>query len=164
MDKLRKELGLRPEQEPRPARVAELAASLVELVCKMDQAALAALKQMSPRNPFLRAEALRRLLGQFVLADQAPSALCTRAFEALVGAMLKALMEGGSEFGRKYLERMSPEMIFQVATIDAKFYDNKGELAWRRYKELAEDYATPEQINKHVREAMGASIDVTLNG
>ena len=56
---------------------------------------------------------------------------------------------------------------FVVSTEDAeikKVAQKYGATVLDRPKELAEDYATPEQINKHVREAMGASIDVTLNG
>jgi len=36
-------------------------------------------------------------------------------------------------------------------------------LAWERYRELAEEYETSEQINKKIREAMGAAIDTALN-
>ena len=40
---------------------------------------------------------------------------------------------------------------------------NKGELAWERYRELAADYATADQINKKIQEAMRDTIDSVLN-
>jgi len=158
--KLRKELGLAPNQEFQLGRVAELAAALTELICRLDQAAFGTLKQLSPRNPLLKAENLRRIIGQFLLTDRP---LAAKAFEKLFGAMLVALQEGGAEFSRHYLEVMLPENIWNIVKSDARVWENKKELAWERYRELAEEYETSEQINKKIREAMGAAIDTALN-
>jgi hypothetical protein len=163
LEKLQKGLGLGGEQEIVAARLAEVAAVLAEAVCKVDQAALASLKQISPRSPVLRAESLRKTLAQFVVADSPAGPPATRVFEMLLGAMLAALQEGGKEYARRYLERMSPEMIWDVVKGEAKMWENKKEIAWNRFKELAEDYATPEQINKQIREAMGAFIEAKLS-
>jgi hypothetical protein len=157
-EKLRKELSLAANQQLQPRRVAEIATFLVELVCKLDQAAFGALRQLAPNCALLKAESLRRLLAQYIVADQPRSAPSTRALEILVGAMLRALLIGGNEFGSRYLDRMKPENIWEVVKAEAKMFENKRELAWERYKELSEEYATNEQINQLIREAMGATI------
>ena len=163
-EKLRKELGLAAGQQPLPERVAEMAAILVEVVSKVDQAATGALKQLSPRNPLLKAEALRRVLAQYVQTEQPAAPPSTRAFEMLSGALLTALLEGGLEFGRRYLERMQPSAIWDVATPDIFIDFRKKAAAWDHFRELSTDfYSSPEKINQSVKQALGATIDAAVS-
>jgi hypothetical protein len=162
LQKLRKALGVPEDKTCLPARVAEMAGILAEVVCKVDQAAMASLKKLSPQNPALRLESMRKIFAQFVVADQPASAPSTRAFEAVTGAIFAALLEGGEEFGRTYLERMTPETIWQVVKGGAKFWENKKKLAWDQYRVLASDYSTSEQINQKIKKAMRDHIESSL--
>jgi hypothetical protein len=161
-ESLKKVLLLTDHQQPIPERVDEVAAALTEIICKIEAASLASLRQVSPQNPLLRGESLKKILSQYVVNEKPAAGPGTRAFESLIGAIIQAIVYGGAEYGRRYLQVMSPDMIWEVAKSEAGMFGNKKELAWEKYKDLATEYGSSDQINRKVKEAMGAFIDTAL--
>jgi hypothetical protein len=163
LQRMRKELGLGAEQAIAADRLAELAAILVESACKADQAAMAALGGILPQSRVPRTEPLRKTLGRFLTEKQAAVKPPARSFEKIFGCIIQALLNGPKEFGRIYLQSMSAEKIWEVATVEGGMFQNNYQLAWKRYRDLAAEYATSEQIKKKVYEGMSSAIDQSLS-
>src|SRR5205823_4293899 len=121
-NELRQKLGLPEGQEPLLGRVVELAGLLVDLVARLDQAALNSMRELSQRSKLLRRpEDFRSAAVRFLITDGDSIEPYLRAISSLLGSMIAALMTGGREFGRQYLERLAPSAIQDVVMSDGEY-------------------------------------------
>jgi hypothetical protein len=78
--------------------------------------------------------------------------------------MIAALMTSGREFGRQYLERLSPSAIHEVVMADGEYSSmvvgkSKQHCCWEKYKLLVEDFGTPDLIDRRIKDCMTAIIE-----
>lgn len=166
-EELRQKLGLKPEQQIQPVRVMQLALLLTDIFDRLDQTAVATLRELAPKSPMLKRQqgfrnAATRFLTEESSAEQMEPQL--RAVSALLGALLAATLGGGKEFGKRFVERFTPEAIEDVITGEGgkMFGPNKKERCWDRYKDLVSDYATPDLIDRRIKEAFAAVVERTM--
>ena len=168
-DELRQKLGLQADQQPRLTRVVELAVFLVDALCRVDENALKTMRELAPRSPLLkRPEDFRRTAARFLTTENESLEPQWRTMRGLLGALLAAMLGGGKDFGKDYVERLSPAAIEDVVVSEGGggllFGPNKKERCWDKYKDLAGDYATSDMINHRIRDCLAAFVEKTLLG
>ena len=166
-DDLRKRLGLQSGQQPQLARVVELAVFLIEAMVLLDQIALKTMRELSPRSPLLnRPEDFRKAVARFLTAGDGSLEHQWNAVRSLLGGLLAAIQGGGKDFGRQFVERMSPSAIEDVIVSEGGklFGPNKKERCWDRYKDLSEDIATPDLVDRKIKECLAAFVERTVHG
>jgi hypothetical protein len=166
-DELRQKLSLKPDQQPRLTRVVQLALLMTEIFDRLDQTALATLRDMAPKSSLLkRQQGFRGAAARFLTSENESDQIepHLRAVASLLGALLAATLGGGKEFGKRFVERFTPEAIEDVITGEGgkMFGPNKKERCWDRYKDLAGDYATPDLIDRRIKEAFAVVVERTM--
>ena len=159
---LQKRLGLPAGQQPHLTRVVELAAFLIEAMVMLDQTALKTMRELSSRSPLLsRSEDFRKTAARFLTDKDVSLEKQWNAIRGLVGGLLAAIQGGGKDYGRKFVESMSPNAIEDVIMSEGGklFGPNKKERCWDRYKELCEDMATPDLVDRKIKECLAAFVE-----
>jgi hypothetical protein len=162
-----KRLGLKPDQQPHLARVIELTVFLVDAVVMLDQNALKTMRELSPRSPLLnRSEDFRKTAARFLTSTEGGIEQQWNAIRGLVGGLLAAIQGGGKDYGRQFVERMSPVAIEDVILSEGGklFGPNKKERCWDRYKDLSEDISTPDLVDRKIKECFGAFVERMVHG
>ena len=165
-DKLKQKLGLQNEQQPQLAKVVELMSFLVESLSLLDQNALKTMRELNPRSQLLnRGEDFRKTAGRYLTGEADSLESQWNAIRGLLGGLLAATQGGGKEFGRQFVGRMAPDAIDDIITSEGGklFGKNKQERCWERYKELFEDYATPDLIERKIKDSMAAFVERAVN-
>ena len=163
---LQRALGLPAECQPRLDRLAQLTAQLMEAFSTLDQTALRTLNQLNSRSALLRRpEDIRRSAARFLAGETDSLEPQLRTVTSLLGALLAAMLAGGREFGRDYLSRFSAGAIEDVVAGEGgKLFGlgpNKKERCWDKYTDLANDFATPDLIDRRIKDCLAAFIEKT---
>jgi hypothetical protein len=88
-----------------------------------------------------------------------------RTVSALLGGMLAAMLGGGRDFGRQLVERYAPSAIEQVVEGEGggSFIPGMGrsktDRCWDKYKTISKDIATPDLVDKWVRDCLGKFVE-----
>ncbi len=165
-EKLRQKIGLQNDQQPQLAKVVELLAFLVEALSLVDQNALKTMRELSPRSALLnRGEDFRKTAALYLTSEGASLDAQWNAIRGLLGSLLAAMQGGGKEFGKQFLNRMSPDAIEDVILSEgSKFMGpGKSERCWARYKELFEDYATPDLIDRKIKDSLAGFVERAMH-
>lgn len=161
-EEFRQRIGLKPEAEVRLSRVVQLAATLTDLLARLDKTALNTLRELSPRSPLLRRpQDFRAAVSQFLISEEETLEPQKPAAE-LLGALLAAILGGGRDFGQDYVRRMSPDAIKQIVHDEGKspgFLETWAKLYWDKYQVLAEDYATADKVDHRIKDCFGGFVD-----
>ncbi len=165
-DELRQRFGLSAGQQPRLARVVELAAWLVDLSWRLDQTTFNVWGEMSKGSALAkRHQDFRVVAARFLSGDDEVIEAHLSAFSTLIGALLVAIQQGGKEFERYYAQRFAPEAIEEtVATEGVGMLQNKNDLCWKKYRDLAKDFAAPGVIDKQIKDSYVKIVDATFRG
>lgn len=159
-------LGLAPGQSASPERLAQLAVVLLDALSRLDQTGLKTAEVLSPRSSLLkRNESVRRAAGRFLTGETDSVETPLREVAGLLGALLAGALGGGRVFGQQYLERFSPTAIEDVVTAEGgggMFGPSKKERCWDRYVDLARDFATPDLVDRRVKECLASVAQRTL--
>lgn len=159
-------LGLTVGQSADPERLAQLAVLLLDALSRLDQTGLRAAEVLSPRSSLLkRNESVRRAAGRFLAGEPESVELSLREVAGLLGALLAAALGGGRVFGQQYLERFAPTAIEDVVTAEGgggMFGPSKKERCWDRYVDLARDFATPDLVDRRIKECLASVAQRTL--
>jgi len=154
-DELRQRRELQPDQQPRLKRLVELTVILIDLLGRLDQAALNTLRELSPKSPLLkRQQEFRSSAARFLASENEPVEPHLQLTRGLLGALLAAIQVGGKEFGRQYVEKFSPTAIEDVVIEGKMFGPTKKERCWDKYVQLANDYATPDMIDRKIKDCL----------
>ena len=162
---LRQKLGLPEGKDPNLNRILELAVALVEVTARLDQAGLNAMRELSQKSKLLRRpEDFRTAAARYLTGEGESLEPYIRAISSLLGSMIAALMTSGREFGRQYLERLSPSAIHEVVMADGEYSSmvvgkSKQHCCWEKYKLLVEDFGTPDLIDRRIKDCMTAIIE-----
>ncbi len=159
-------LGLAAGQQLEPARLAELAAFLVEEICALDKTALKTMRELSSRSPLIkRSENFRGPVSRFLTNKDELLEPQWQEIRALLGGLFAAIQGGGKDFGREFLAHLSPNAIEDIIVGEggSRFLGpNKKERCWDKYQDLAGDYGTPDQIDRRLKDSMAAFVERLL--
>jgi hypothetical protein len=166
---LRERLGIQAGRQPQLNRVVELASLLVQTFYEMDRAALLTLKELYPKSSLLhRSKDFRFLAGQYLGGENAEIEPYIRVVSSLIGGMLAAMLGGGRDFGRQFIEKYSPAAIEEVIIVEGRsgfMGPGKKERCWDKFDNLSKDIATPELIDRWFKDCLGKFVDSrTKNG
>ena len=152
-------LGLPAGREPQLERVVQVAALLVQALHELDRTAIIALKELYPRSSLVaRPHDLRLAMGQYLVGDLASIDPDLRATSALLGGMLAAMLGGGRDFGRQFVEKFSPDAIEEVIISEGSkgfMGPGKKERCWDKYRSLSKDVATAELVDRWLKDCLG---------
>jgi hypothetical protein len=165
-ENLRQKLGLQADQQPRLSRVVELTILLVDAFRLLDERALKTMKELKPNSKMLkRPEDFRAAAIKFLTSEIESLDPHLRASRGLLGGFLAAMLGGGKEFGRQFIERLSPNSIEEVVQAEGGFgmpwQPSKKDCCWEKYKALSVDFATADLIDRRVRDCLAAFIEKT---
>lgn len=165
-DAMRQRLGLQPGRDPNLQRLMEVTGFLLQTLHDLDRAAMLTLKEMQPRAALLnRQKGFWGAPGQYMAGDIQEIEPFFRTVSALLGGMLGAMLGGGRDFGRQFVEKYSPASIEQVVegegggSLIPGIGKSKTERCWEKYKMLSKDMATPDLVDKWVRDCLGKFVD-----
>lgn len=165
-DAMRQRLGLQPGRDPNLQRLIEVTGLLLQTLHDLDRAAMLTLKEMQPRAALLnRQKGFWGAPGQYMAGDTQEIEPFFRTVSALLGGMLGAMLGGGRDFGRQFVEKYSPASIEQVVegegggSLIPGIGKNRAERCWEKYKTLSKDMATPDLVDKWVRDCLGKFVD-----
>jgi hypothetical protein len=165
-DSMRQRLGLQPGRDPNQQRLIEVTGLLLQTLHDLDRAAMLTLKEIQPRATLLnRPKGYWGAPGQYMAGDSQEIEPFFRSVSALLGGMLAAMLGGGRDFGRQFVEKYSPTAIEQVVegegggSLIPGIGKSKTERCWEKYKTLSKDIATPDLVDKWVRDCLGKFVD-----
>ncbi len=161
---LKRALGLAPEQELDVQNLIKLSALLLETFQRLDQTALATLRELAPRSSLLkRPQDLRTAASHFLSGQSENFEPYLRAAAGLFGALLAAMLGGGRDFGRQFVERLSPSAIEDVVIGEgggsSLFGKGKKERCWERYLLLCKDFETADLVDRRMRDCLAAFVE-----
>jgi hypothetical protein len=156
-------LGLPADRQPDLERLALLASLVVQSLSDLERTSISVLKELHPRSVFLnRAYDFRRAAGQYLAGDKEEIESQIRVTSALLGGLLASLLGGGRDFGRQFVEKYSPNAIEEVVIMEGRagfLGPNKKERCWDRYCSLSKDIATPELMDRWLKDCLGRFAD-----
>ncbi len=159
-------LGLAPEQRPAVDRLVQLGTVLAEAFQRMDQAALGTMRELAPKSSLLkRPQDFRTAVAQFLSGQAESVEPPVRAACGLMGALLAAMLGGSKDFGRKFVNRLSPSSIEEVVIGEGGgsaipgFGKSKKEKCWDKYVLLAKEMETPDLVDKHIRDCQATFVE-----
>jgi hypothetical protein len=165
-DLMRQRLGLQPGRDPNLQRLMEVTAIMLQTLHDLDRAAMLTLKEMLPRAALLnRQKGFWGAPGQYMAGDTQEIEAFFRLVSALLGGMLAAMLGGGRDFGRQFVEKFSPAAIEQVVegegggSMIPGLGKSRAERCWEKYKMLSKDIATPDLVDKWVKDCLGKFVD-----
>jgi hypothetical protein len=160
-DTLRQKLGLPAGKDAQLAQVVELAAYLTEMFARLDQACLKTTRELSPKSRLLqRQQDFRTAAAAYLVGDLETVEPHMRQASTLTGTLLAALLGGGRDFGRQFVETLAPNAIENVVDSEGvSILKNKYQMYWDRYKLLSRDFATADLVDRRVRDSVSAFID-----
>ena len=160
---LQARFGLPADRQPRLERVVQVASLLVQALYELDRTAMIALKELYPRSSLVsRAHDFRNATGQYLAGNIDEIEPHLRVSTALLGGMLAATLGGGRDFGRQFVEKFSPDAIEEVIVSEGSkgiWGANKKERCWDKYCSLSKDIATPELIDRWLKDCLGRYAD-----
>lgn len=161
-------LGLPPGQQPRLKALVNLAVMLMEVFQKLDERAIATMRELSPKHALLkRPRDFRTAASQYLVNDAEPLEPQVRVIAGLLGTLLAAMLGCGREFGRQFVEKFAPSAIEDVVAGEGGgsfFGPNRKERCWDKYVDLARDYATADLVDRRLRENMAAFVEKKVPG
>ncbi len=163
-EELQKALGLSPGSQVQVQSLVKLCALLLDTFQRLDQTALATLRELAPRSSLLkRPQDLRVAAGQFLVGQSDSFEPHLRAAAGLFGALLAAMLGGGRDFGRQFVERLSPSAIEDVVVGEGGgssfFGKGKKERCWDRYLLLCKDFETADLVDRRIRDCLAAFVE-----
>ena len=152
-------LGLAAGQQPNLTRLAELAAFLVEEICVLDKNALKTMRELSPRSSLLkRSENFRKTVSRYLASENETLEPQWQEIRGLLGGLLAAAQGGGKDFGKQFVEHLAPNAIEDIVVGEGEarlfFGPSKKERCWDKYVDLAGDYATPDLVDRRIKDCL----------
>lgn len=166
-EQLQRKLGLDPNQQPNLARLVELTCFLTDAFTALDQNALKTMRELAPRSALLRrGQEFRKAVSQFLMGEKVSVDAEWQATRTLLGGLFAALQGAGKDFGRQFVERLSPPAIEDVIVGEGGklFGPNRKERCWDRYSALFGEYATPDLIDRRIKDCLAAFVERTAGG
>ena len=161
---LQTRFGLAPGQPLPLERVVQLASLLVQVLGDLDRTAVNVLRELYPRSAVLnRSEDFRKATAQYLAGGHDNFEPHLRVTAALLAGMLAALLGGGRDFSRQFLDKFKPDSIEEVVVSEGRFGSimkpSKKECCWDKYCSLSRDIATSDQLERWLKDCLGKFAD-----
>ena len=165
---LHKKLGLPPGKPLQLERAVKLLAITSELALALDQLAWALWKQLSPKSSIRKETKLNRLAGSYLAGDaEVSTAQLSQPVEKtrrLIAGLLGAVGRAGSSYAKKYVARLSPEVIEDWAKMEKKWNETLETACWRKFVQQAKDHASEPAIENEIQEAIAKAVENLILG
>jgi hypothetical protein len=161
-------LGLKSDQQVHLSRVVDLCGLLIDMLSRLDERGVATMRELSARSQLLRRpQSFRGAAAEFLIDEKDEVESHLQTVRTLLGGLLAALQGGGREFGRQFIQRLSPLAIEDVVAGEGKggiFGKTKEHHCWEKYKQLAEEFSTAELIERRLKDCQAAFVEKTVLG
>lgn len=170
---LQKIFGLAADQKLSAERAVKLLATLAELVLALDQLVWNLWKQLAPKaairrppgpaNDF-RDNARRYLIGDVEVSTTQLTQLLDQS-RKLIAGLLMAIGGVGRSYAKKHQERLSPDIIKDLAELEKGGWGtNLEQKCWRKYVELANEHASEPAIEKEIQDTIARYAEEVMRG
>jgi hypothetical protein len=166
---LQKKLGLSADKPLQLERAVKLLVITTDLALVLDQLAWALWRQLAPKGAAIRKETdLARLAGPYLAGDaEVSTAQLTQPVEKtrrLIAGLLGAVGRAGSSYAKKYIARLSPEVIEDWAKMERKTFEPLESACWRKFVQQAKEFASEQAIEHEIQEAVAKSAENLILG
>jgi len=165
---IEKKLGLPPGKRLHLERTVKLLAITAELALALDQLAWALWKQLAPKSSIRKENDLSRLSGSYLAGDgEVSTAQLSQLVEKtrrLIAGLLGAVGRAGSSYAKRYVTRLSPEVIEDWARMEKKWNESVEAACWRKFVQQAKEYACEPAIENEIQEAIAKSAENLILG
>lgn len=165
---LQKKLGLPAGKPLQLERAVKLLAITTDLALVLEQLAWALWKQLAPKSAIRKETELSRLAGSYLAGDaEVSTAQLSQPVEKtrrLIAGLLGAVGRAGSSYARKYVTRLSPEVIEDWAKMEKKWNETLEMACWRKFVQQAREHASEPAIEHEIQEAICKSAENLILG
>jgi hypothetical protein len=165
---LQKKLALTPGKPLSLERAVKLLVITTELAMALDQLAWALWKQLAPKSSIRKETELNRLAGAYLAGDpDVSTAQVTQPAEKtrrLIAGLLGAVGRAGSVYAKKYVTRLSPEILEDCAKMEKKWNESIESACWRKFVQQAREHASEAAIENEIQEAIAKAAENLILG
>ncbi|MEO8427409.1 MAG: hypothetical protein ABI651_09885 [Verrucomicrobiota bacterium] len=165
---LQKKLGLPAGKPLQLERAVKLLVITADLALALDQLAWALWKQLAPKSTIRKESELNRLAGSYLAGDaEVSTAQLTQTIEKtrrLIAGLLGAVGRAGSAYAKKYVTRLSPEVIEDWAKMEKKWNETVEAACWRKFLQQAQEHASEPAIEHEIQEAIAKAAENLILG
>jgi hypothetical protein len=165
---LQKKLGLPAGKRLQLERAVKLLVVTTDLALVLEQLAWALWKQLAPKSAIRKEAELSRLAGSYLAGDaEVSTAQLTQPVEKtrrLIAGLLGAVGRAGSSYAKKYVTRLSPEVIEDWAKMEKKWNESLETACWRKFVQQAKEHASEPAIEHEIQEAISKAAENLILG
>jgi len=165
---LQKKLGLPVGKPLQLERAVKLLVITTDLALVLEQLAWALWKQVAPKSAIRKETELSRLAGSYLAGDaEVSSAQLSQPVEKtrrLIAGLLGAIGRAGSSYAKKYVTRLSPEVIEDWAKMEKKWNESLETACWRKFVQQAKEHASEPAIEHEIQEAVAKAAENLILG
>ena len=163
-----KKLGLPPGKALNPERAIKLLAAMSDLTLAMDQLVWALWKQIAPQSNVRKEGELGKLTGPYLVGDTEVSTQqlvqIIERTRKMIASLLGAIGRGSSNYARKHVAQFAPEVIEDLARIEKKAWEGLESVSWKKYVQLAKEYATEPVIDNEIQKVIAKAAENLMMG
>jgi hypothetical protein len=165
---LAKKLGLPADKSLDLERAVKLLVITTELGLALDQLSWALWKQLAPKSAIRKETELNRLAGNYLAGDaEVSTAQVMQSVEKtrrLIAGLLGAVGRAGSSFAKRYVTRLSPEVIEDWAKMEKKWNESIEAACWHKFVQQAREHASEPAIEHEIQEAIAKAAENLILG
>ena len=165
---LEKKLGLPPGKPLQVERAVKLLIITAEFSLALDQLAWALWKQLVPKSTIRKEVEISRLAGAYLAGDKEISTSQigqpVEKTRRLIAGLLGAVGRAGSAYAKKYVARLSPEVLEDWAKMEKKFTESLEAACWRKFLQQSKDHASEPAIEHEIQEAIAKAAENLMLG
>src|SRR6185369_3893791 len=165
---LQKKLGLAAGKRLQVERAVKLLVITTDLALVLEQLAWALWKQLAPKSAIRKESELSRLAGSYLAGDaEVSTAQLSQPVEKtrrLIAGLLGAVGRAGSSYAKKYVTRLSPEVIEDWAKMEKKWNESLETACWRKFVQQAKEHASEPAIEHEIQEAISKAAENLILG
>ncbi len=165
---LQKKLGLAPGKPLQLERAVKLLAITTDLSLVLDQLVWALWKQLAPKSAIRKEAEFNRLAGAYLAGDAEVSTTQlmqpVEKTRRMIAGLLGAVGRAGSAYAKKYVSRLSPEVIEDYAKMEKKWNESIEAACWRKFVQQAKDHASEPAIEQEIQEAIAKAAENLILG
>jgi hypothetical protein len=163
-----KKLGLPQGKTINPERTIKLLAALFDMTVAMDQLVWALWKQIAPQSNIRKEGDFAKLAGPYLVGDTEVSTQqlvqILERTRKLNASLLGATGRGSSNFAKKHVGQFAPEVIEDLAKIERGFAQSLESVSWKKYVQLAKEYASEPVIENEIQKAIAKAAERLMMG
>jgi hypothetical protein len=149
-------------------KIAELSATLIDFVLKLESLVWNTWRQLSPRSNVRQQGALTTKIGQFLSGNAETSVNQVdddlKVLQRLIAAMTSAVSRVGGQFAKRHLAKFSPSEIEALVKMEpGSVFVSHDVKCWKKYKELAETL-NEDSIEMEIRKAIVDYVESLTKG